>query len=187
MRKKRHIKRYVARRFFIRFHMSLILIGTILSGLLFSKLLLLSNLDRIIIRYPLVVIISYCCFFVFIRLWLFYIRQREKAAETALEATGDIISSVDGLPSKSASKLVEFGGGKFSGGGASGSFGELGGSTILEGSSEGLGEVAGEAGGSLLAEGGIFIVTTYVAFSGNLWRRHIVDLPGALYPDGGSV
>ena len=156
MVKKRKFKSYIARRFFIRFHMSLILIGTILAGLLFSKLLLLAALEKMSIRYPVVVLISYLCFFGFIRLWLLYIRNREKVAESVLDITGDALSAKD-IPS-SGMPNVGFGGGEFGGGGASGSFGDIGASAVLKSSSSGVGEVAGEAGGSLLDEGGIVIV-----------------------------
>jgi hypothetical protein len=158
MRKKRDFNRHIARRFFIRFHMSLILIGTILTGLLFSKLLLLAHLDKMSLRYPAVVLISYFCFFVFIRLWLLYIRSKGKVAEAALDVTADIVSGIDDFPGQSASNVVEFGGGEFSGGGASGAFGETGVETILGDTSAGLGEAAGEAGGSLLEEGGIILI-----------------------------
>jgi len=39
-------------RLFLRFHMSLILIGTALVGLLASKLLLLSHVTTMVLRYP---------------------------------------------------------------------------------------------------------------------------------------
>jgi hypothetical protein len=108
-------------------------------------------------RYPAVVLASYLCFFLFIRLWLFYIRNREELAENTADVATDIISNIEfpgGKPSG-----VEFGGGEFGGGGASGSFGEIDSSSILESSSSGVGEIAGEAGGSLLElEEGIILI-----------------------------
>ncbi len=132
MRKERNFKRYITKRFFIRFHMSLILIGTILSGLLCSKLLLLADIDRMIVRYPIVVLISYFCFFIFIRIWLSYIRHREKVIQIALDASGDMLSGIDVIPGSSISNVIEFGGGNFGGGGASGSFGDLGGQPLVK-------------------------------------------------------
>lgn len=136
--------------------MSLILIGTILSGLLFSKGLLLANLEKMIFRYPAVVLASYLCFFVFIRLWLFYIRNTEEVAQSAADVTPDFMGNIDVAGVNDTG--VEFGGGGFGGGGASGSFGEIGSSSFLESSSSGVGEIAGEAGGSLVEEGGIVLI-----------------------------
>jgi uncharacterized membrane protein YgcG len=128
MQKKRNLKRYLARRFFIRFHMSIILIGTILVGLLSTKALLNANIDNVIIRYPLVVIISYLAFFLFIRLWLFYIKYRDRIINNAL----DLIDIPTGSFTQDS---VEFGGGEFGGAGASGFFEMPGGDIISEGSS----------------------------------------------------
>lgn len=135
--------------------MSLILLGTILSGLLFSKILLMVNLENMVARYPIVVLASYMSFFAFIRLWLFYIQKRQEAAERAADISADIICNSDLPDSKTE---IEFGGGEFGGGGASGSFEDVGASSVLENSSSGVGELAGEAGGSLLEEGGIILI-----------------------------
>lgn len=151
MSTEQKFKRYIARRFFIRFHMSLILLGTVLSGLLFSKALLLwAGLEKMVFRYPAVVVASYLCFFVFVRLWLSYIRSGESVfSESSAEVTSELIGNM-GFPD-SGPGAVEFGGGDFGGGGASGSFGEIG-------TSSGVDEIAGEAGGSLLEEGGIILI-----------------------------
>lgn len=135
--------------------MSLILLGTILSGLLFSKILLMANMENMVVRYPIVVLTSYLLFFTFIRVWLFYIRNQQEAAESVADTTADILSNIDIPEPKIA---FEFGGGDFGGGGASGSFGEIGATSVLESSSAGVGDIGGEAGGSLSEEGGIILI-----------------------------
>lgn len=65
--------RRVQERFFLRFHMSLILMATVLSGLLCAKLLLLTDVDNIVIRYPLAVLCAYLVFFLFVKMWLLYL------------------------------------------------------------------------------------------------------------------
>src|SRR5512145_561469 len=65
--------RWVRERFFLRLHMSLILLGTALFGLLATKALLLIGVENIIIRYPLSVLCAYLAFFLFVKLWLKYI------------------------------------------------------------------------------------------------------------------
>lgn len=69
----RSFMRRFRERFFLRFHMSLILMATALSGLLATKLLLMLQVESIVLRYPLVVIFAYLTFFLFIKLWLIYL------------------------------------------------------------------------------------------------------------------
>jgi hypothetical protein len=70
-KKERFIRRF-RKRFLLRFHMSLILIATCLSGALFSKLLLVLSVRAPLIRYPLTATLSYFLFFLFIKLWFYY-------------------------------------------------------------------------------------------------------------------
>lgn len=129
--------------------MSLILIGTILSGLLCSKLLLLANVDRMIIRYPIVVFISYLFFFLFIRIWLSYIKDRERFIQNALDAS-DLSDVIDSIPDSSLLNAFDSGGGSFGGGGVSGTFGEPEESII--------GDTAGAAAEGIADEGAIILI-----------------------------
>ena len=61
------------RSYFIRFHMATILVATVLCGILLSKVLLVLGVGAMAIRYPASVILSYLCFFLFVRLWLLYV------------------------------------------------------------------------------------------------------------------
>jgi ribose/xylose/arabinose/galactoside ABC-type transport system permease subunit len=61
--------------FLLRFHMVLILCGMLAASLLLDRMLLWLDVDAMLIRYPLNVIAGYATFFVFIRLWLFYIHR----------------------------------------------------------------------------------------------------------------
>jgi hypothetical protein len=130
MKKERFIRRF-RNRFLLRFHMSLILTATCLSGVLFSKLLLVLSVRDPLIRYPLTAILSYLLFFLFIKLWLWYVSTtgRQKAVDTAdaVMKTADVVGFPEdlvGLQPVSAAKAFAGEGGGFGGGGASGSFGE---------------------------------------------------------------
>ena len=68
-------------RFFLRFHMSLILLATGLSGLLGTKLLMWGGVENVLIRYPLNVVIAYLCFFLFVKLWLWYITPNRDSVD----------------------------------------------------------------------------------------------------------
>jgi hypothetical protein len=162
--KGRRIKRYWARKFFIRFHMSLILIGTILVGLLVSYFLFNVGLKSMTIRYPISVILSFAGFFFFIRLWLAYIRKKDSLTKRILDASGDIVSFPDFSVGNASSQGAAFlpGGGEFGGGGASGSF-DIPATEIITDSSfsspdvvgvgDTVGEGVGDAAASVLDEG----------------------------------
>ena len=62
--------------------MSLILIGVSFSGLIVSKLLLETGVRSMIIRYSIVMAISYLLFFGLIKLWLFYLRRSSKVVSS---------------------------------------------------------------------------------------------------------
>ena len=60
-------------RFFVRFHMTLLLLGVCASGLLTSKILLELGLRSMLVRYLLAVCVSYVVFFLLMRVWLSYV------------------------------------------------------------------------------------------------------------------
>ena len=127
-------------RYFVRFHMALILTATGLSGLLFSKILLESGMSRMAVRYGISTVLSYGCFFLFIKMWLRYIGVLRDRRSTD---TLDVLDSTDwpmGHSSGSGSGFNGFGGGASGGGGAGGSFEVSGGS----------GGIAGDAASGLL-------------------------------------
>lgn len=111
--------------------MSLILLATCLSGVLFSKLLLYLGVQSPLIRYPLVATLSYLLFFVFIKLWLWYVATTtstkvRQTVDAVVETAGDLAPGPFPIPVETSPTLESFagGGGNFGGGGASGSFGE---------------------------------------------------------------
>jgi hypothetical protein len=71
------IMRTLPDRFWIRLHMSLILLGVTLSGIASGKLLQLLGVT-IVYRYAITVIVSYAVFLVLIRLWLWLVTPRKQ-------------------------------------------------------------------------------------------------------------
>ena len=122
----RSFMRQLRERFFLRFHMSLILMATGLSGLVATKLLLLLQVDNIVIRYPLTVLCSYLAFFLFVKLWLAYMSASQ--AFNGPDNAGDVLSDLPNLSGGGSGPDVELpkfsggGGGTGGGGGASGAF-----------------------------------------------------------------
>ncbi len=124
-RQQRTFMGRIQKRFFLRFHMSLILLATALSGVLTTKFLLLLDVKNIVIRYPLAVITAYLAFFCFVKLWLRYVTSTRPIKGNG--SKGDILpdlstSSGGSGPSASGPSFKGGGGGTGGGGGASGSF-----------------------------------------------------------------
>ncbi len=117
---KRAFQDHLQARYSLRVHMALILLATILSGLLFSKLLLLVHLYDFRWRYPLAVAFSYLLFFVCIRLWLSCISLGKTSTHSGAGWI-DVPDLYSG-PAKTVAPAVRGGGGEFMGAGASGSF-----------------------------------------------------------------
>ena len=158
---KQKFKRQFAKNVFARFHMMLILLGTIFSGVIFSKILLVLGLDHIIARFVIVLIFAYGCFFILMKLWLHYLTEpyrKSKIGENLVDAADAMSSIPDFSPTRSAPKISGHGG-EFGGGGASGEWAEVQGvtetaSTVAETATE----AAGEAVSGLADEGGIILV-----------------------------
>lgn len=164
MQKKGRLKKYLARRFFIRFHMSIILTATILVGLLSTKILSAANVESVVLRYPTVVIISYFAFFFFIRLWLMYIKYRDKIIENAADLIDVPFDAQSSQPGFSRQDSIECGSGEFGGAGASGSFEIPSGGVLQEGSSS-IAEAAGETSASILEEGAVILIPLMLIFA----------------------
>jgi len=123
-REQRTFMGQVQKRFFLRFHMLLILLATALSGVLCAKLLLLLNVRNIVIRYPLAVIAAYLAFFCFVKLWLRYLTSTRplKGINSGGDTLPDFPAISGGSGSSVSAPSFRGGGGGSGGGGASGSF-----------------------------------------------------------------
>lgn len=107
-------------KFFLRFHMSLMLSLTVLSGYGSAKLLYILGVTNLTLRYSLSFIISYLVFFLVVRIWLYYIFSTRSSSDGDWDLW-DFDTWFIGT-TKKVPKGFSGGGGKFSGGGASSSF-----------------------------------------------------------------
>lgn len=165
--RKIQVVRVLKERLLLRFHMSLILIGTALVGLLASKLLLMSHVTNMVVRYPLAVSASYLAFFGFVKLWLSYITSSDEDSSPDSPDVIDLIShAASDTPVPSPPVFGGGGGGSFGGGGASGSF-DVGAAdapparftTIFDSlDADGAGEAAGDTVSGLAEEGGCLLI-----------------------------
>jgi hypothetical protein len=104
--------------------MSFILLGTAISGLILSKLLLVMGLHNMVIRYVIALVGAYLCFFILMKLWLNYLTspyRQKRNKENMADLVDAVVNIPDSLPSGSGSGTVVTGhGGQFGGGGTSG-------------------------------------------------------------------
>lgn len=122
---KRHFSQWLRSRFFLRFHMSLILGSTFLAGLVATKILLELNVNRLWLRYAIAVGFAYLLFLGLIRLWLWYvgISARRERDEGSLDVPADLVEAVCDIAQFSAPEpAMQTGGGDFGGAGASASY-----------------------------------------------------------------
>jgi len=173
------------RRHSLRLHMSLILLATVCSGFLATRIMLAMDLDNVLIRYPLAVVFAYLVFFASVKLWLKYIIP-SPAAPKVQDNSPDTLDLLPDLPIAvpdgggfGIGDAFHGGGGEFSGAGASGSFESVpativdSGTDVLSGGvdtgggvGEAVGEVAGEAVSSVLGdEGGIVAVVVFAVLA----------------------
>ena len=168
----------------LRFHMSLILMATVCSGVLATKVLLALHLENVMLRYPLAVIFAYLIFFISVKLWLKYIAPvpvTQKAHNNSPDL-GDVLPDMPiSCPSDGYIRVDEVfhgSGGGFDGGGATESFGEVGNaftgssSDILPGGIDtggGIGDAVGDVVGSVAEglgdEGGVVAVVVFAALA----------------------
>lgn len=113
--------------FYLRFHISLLLLWSFSAGFLVTKGLLWAGVHSMLWRYPLALLASYGAFFLGVRIWLAYVgadplvRPRSSLVDGAGNGGGFDPGSWGGRGGGSGPAL-KGGGGDFGGGGASSSF-----------------------------------------------------------------
>jgi len=160
-RAKARLAGWLSRRFFLRFHFSLILAASFAVGLLATKGFLALGLETLHWRWPLALLAAYLSFLLCVRLWLSYVGlgrylgDRDSQLELPdLNLSGGGGSSGGGSAIDVPLPTVDGGGGQFGGGGASGDFGlaatDGGGDGLLASPLKAVGEAAGGSDGGCL-------------------------------------
>jgi hypothetical protein len=148
-------------RYLVRFHMTLLLLGVSVSGLLASKILLEFGLRSMFVRYLIAVCVAYAVFFFLIRIWLWYVHASSKEDDPpvpdldivdAIDLTGISVDSVQGGAGIDEVSNVGLSGtgGDFGGGGATDMWGNastVSGSAPSPLRSSGGGGSSGKSGG----------------------------------------
>jgi hypothetical protein len=120
------IRQRILHGYCVRLHMALIVTAVVVSGVLSSKLLLVSGVHSLRLRYPVAVVVSYGVFLMLIRVWIWYVTLRRPVWAKSSGGTSDL--DFGGVPSPGGwgggGSGVRFGGGSSGGGGASDAWGE---------------------------------------------------------------
>ncbi len=130
--RRAELERSLASRFWLRFHMSIMLFAAFGSGFLLSYALLRAGVGSTLVRWTLGTLVGYIALFLCMRLWLAYIGVRPLRGDDSRRANDDGTSAIDlSIVSdgggSSVGEMVDVfrgGGGSSGGGGASGSFGD---------------------------------------------------------------
>lgn len=119
----------IVRQYMVRFHMSLLLMATVASGMVCSKLLLMAGFHSVLFRYPVAVLGAYLVFAGLARLWVAYVLIDAVASRrpsffsgwsSSSSSSSGIDIGADLLPGGGSSGGgVSFGGGDAGGAGAS--------------------------------------------------------------------
>jgi hypothetical protein len=155
-RLKARIGGALKRRFFLRFHVSLILLFTFCAGLVTTRVLLWLGIDTMWARYLLAMLVAYGAFLVGVRLWLAYVGA-SALPDAGLPGTSANASRKDACKGSGGLDLpFDFGGG--GGGGAGGRALNLpfrgGGGADFAGGGASDSFVSADAGADLLRSGG---------------------------------
>lgn len=70
---RRRVREWLEERFFLRIHMTLILIGTFVAGVVATRVLMLGGVNVLALRYAGAVCLAYLVFLVLVKLWLMYV------------------------------------------------------------------------------------------------------------------
>ena len=70
---KARVREWLEERFFLRIHMTLILGGTFLAGVVMTRMLMQAGVNHLALRYVIAVCAAYFVFLILIRLWLSYV------------------------------------------------------------------------------------------------------------------
>jgi len=170
-RTKSRFLRKFRKRYSLRLHMVAILLATACSGVLASKILLAFNLNSLVIRYPLAVLLAYVVFFLCVKLWLVYVSSRRHGGSTHIVDYLDLPTPGSG-GSSGGVPTFRGGGGHFSGAGASSSFDvhAAGDHTSVvgdaaSGAAKGVGDAIGGAADALGDEGGPIAIVVIVVLA----------------------
>ncbi|MFZ2492716.1 MAG: hypothetical protein WA208_14645 [Thermoanaerobaculia bacterium] len=161
-----HFAGWLKKRFLLRFHMSLILMLTFLAGIVATRVLLALEVNRLWLRYAIAVFAGYAVFLAAMRVWLWYVGVAARRMEGA--SRPDIpLELFDAVLTVGDFDLPDVGGGgRFGGGGATGSWESSPPLQLAASASKPVPEVGSEGLGSFFSidlDDGVFLVVLALA------------------------
>jgi hypothetical protein len=99
------VRQWLEDRFFLRIHMTLILLGTFLGGLVTTRMLMELGVNVLALRYAIAVCLAYLVFLVLLKLWLMYVGSDGHSPIDTADGLDLAFSSGGGGRSGSSSSL----------------------------------------------------------------------------------
>lgn len=163
---RRRLAAQLTKRFFVRFHLSLILLLSVAVGLLTTKGFLLLGLETMHWRWPIALLAAYLAFLLGVRIWLSYIGLGQYLDRSPSGDDGFDLGLDGGGGSNGSSGSIDIdvpfrnaGGGQFGGGGASGEFGVA----LVDGNGAGGGSGSWDIGDLGLDDDGFWVLLAVAA------------------------
>lgn len=115
----------------LRLHMSILLSLMLVSAIGLNKLLMLMGLDHLVLRYGLVTVLGYLCFFAYLRLWILCLFPNRRSSNSLhgddlFSSAADMMTQFPSGKVPKDTAIFSGDGGGFSGAGASSSWSEVG-------------------------------------------------------------
>lgn len=165
-RERGRFSTWLQRRFSLRIHMSLILLATITAGVVATHVMVSVHLNRLWLRYAIAVLFAYGAFLLLVKVWLFYlgVRAKRERARLSIDCPVDMLDAVCHLGDFGdvAESAIEEAGGRFGGGGSSGSWAEPPSSSSLSVSAPSGGGGGGGGGFDLDIDDGVLLLAIAV-------------------------
>ena len=115
---KARVRQWLEERFLLRLHMTLILGGTFLAGMITTRMLMLAGVNQLALRYVVAVGAAYLAFLVLVKIWLMYVGSNQ-----SVDIDGDVIDFAADMTGGGGDD-VPIPAGRFGGGGSTGSWGQ---------------------------------------------------------------
>lgn len=118
------VRDWLEQRFFLRWHMTFILGGTFLAGVVMTRVLMSGGVDNLAVRYVIAVAAAYFVFLLLIRLWLMYVGSGTGIDLSGIDPDDVVELAVPDVPANTTATVP-----RFRGDGGKGSWGvpEVGG------------------------------------------------------------
>ena len=96
MTTKERVRAWFEGRFFLRIHMTLILTGTFVAGVVTTRVLMLAGVNTLAVRYAIAISLAYLVFLALVKLWLMYVGSGGFRTADAIDGIDQLTTPLPG-------------------------------------------------------------------------------------------